>query len=454
VFAAAPAFPPVQGPYTGDYIYITEPGKYTLEQSLTHQYQAGIIIAAPSVVLDGQGYSIQPSQQGRDSSVGIWISLTDGSGNPVTGVSIRNLSIVGEGCGIYAEGADSSAYPWGSDQSASPALSSVRTLSLSDVTISSCHEGIVLNGQSGVRIADGTVSGSSKSGITINDGQAQIIRCIVTGSGESGIHLVGGSGYEITSSTIQDNVWSGVWIERVSDVTITDSILDNEVNLKPGPGTGTITLATPLREMTSIIGGRFSGGNYWASGGISLPAAAGISDQDGDGIGDSPYEPVPGFSDPFPLLKPGDGNQAGILTVDPKVQPTPPLHASPTPVQTPSVIMSGIHAAIIGDTIPSEMSGGTSYPVTLLLANDGSDDWIEQHQIGIMALDETAKYGPAWMGVPVSGRVESGIVREVAFTLRAPVSPGSYTLRYQAARSGSGVEVIYGRPYTKTVTVE
>jgi hypothetical protein len=123
------------------------------------------------------------------------------------------------------------------------------------------------------------------------------------------------------------------------------------------------------------------------------------------------------------------------------------------PVQTPNSLISGIHAVIVGDTIPAEMVHSQSYPVSLHLLNDGSDDWITQHMVGVTALEEAANFGPKWMPVPISGPVASGKIQTVEFTIRAPSNPGTYTLKYQAAREGSGVEVIYGRAYTRTITV-
>jgi nitrous oxidase accessory protein NosD len=448
-------FPPVQGPYTGDYICITEPGRYSLEHSLTHQYPAGVIIAAPSVILDGQGYSVKPASAGSPPTVGIWICLADSAGNPVTGVTIRNLSIEGEDFGVYAEGSDSSFFSWGKNRSGDPAMANVtgspRSFTLSEMSIQSCGDGITLNGQKGVRVSDLSITGSQGSGITIHDGQAQIIRCSISGSAGSGIRVSGGTGSEISSSSIRESGESGIRLEKVSGITIYDNILDNARNLDAGPENGGIILATSRREVSNIVGGPVSGGNYWAGRGFSLVSAAGGKDQDSDGISDSPYEPAAGISDPLPLLKPGDAVTNGILTINPVSTPFPPTE--PEPVQAPVSIISGIHAAIIHDTIPPEMNSGASYPVELHLINDGSDDWIPQHQIGIMALEETAKYGPEWMVVTVPGKVESGKTQVVRFTLRAPVKTGTYVLKYLAAREGSGVEVIYGRPYSKTVTV-
>lgn len=70
-----------------------------------------------------------------------------------------------------------------------------------------------------------------------------------------------------------------------------------------------------------------------------------------------------------------------------------------------------------------------------------------------MALEETGTYGPEWIPVPISGSVSPGKTQSVRFTLRSPSRPGTYSLQYQAAREGDGLQVIYGRPYTRTVTV-
>ena len=450
-------FPPAQGPYTGDYIYITEPGRYTLEHPVSHQYPIGIIIAAPSVILDGQGYSIRPAASGSSPTVGIWVCLTDRSGRPVTGVTIKNVTIGGEGHGIYAEGTDSSLMPWGQDRSGDPvattAAASPRSLTFSEMTFSDCQEGITLNGQTGVRVSDMSISGCSGSGITLNDGQAQVIRCLITKNGKNGINLSGGSGTEISSSTISENKEAGIRLKNVSGVKIVDNILDNSKNLVAGPDSSRIVLSLPRETGNNIVGGRIIGGNYWADGGVLQPAITKAGDKDSDGIADSPYEPVTGISDLLPLLKPGEGASPGILTLNPESTPAPLPEPTVAPVATPVSIISGTHAVIVSDTIPAEMTAGTSYPVVITLLNDGSENWLEQYQIGIMALDDTAKYGPEWMAVPVSAPVESGGTRDIQCTIRAPTQPGSYTFKYQAGREGSGVEVLYGRAYSKTVTV-
>ncbi len=451
--AAEPVlFPPEDGTSGGGYVLITQPGKYTLEHPVTHQYPAGIIIASPSVILDGQGYAIRPSQPG--SSVGIWISLTDPAGRPVTGVTIRNISIEGEECGIFLEGTDSTRFPWGRDRSADPEAATAarqsRGFTLSGITITGCVDGIIADGTTGVRISDSEVTNGSGSGIILEDGQAQVIRSLISGHAGDGIFCSGGSGSEISSSRISGNRQAGIHLEKTGGITIWDSILDNTRNLQAGPDSTGVVLAVRRSDGENAIGGVVIGGNFWADGSGSPLAAP---DLDGDGIADAPYEPVPGFADPLPLVRAGEPPSPGILTLNTAVTPAPVQDPVPAPVQTPASFMTGIHAVIISDTIPAEMTTGTSYPVSIDLYNDGSDDWIPRHRIGVMALEETGTYGPEWIPVPISGSVSPGKTQSVRFTLRSPSRPGTYSLQYQAAREGDGLQVIYGRPYTRTVTV-
>ncbi|MDD1727985.1 MAG: right-handed parallel beta-helix repeat-containing protein [Methanospirillum sp.] len=447
-------FPPADVPYTGDYVYITEPGRYTLEHNISHQYPVGIIIAAPSVILDGQGYTVQPANP-QAASVGIWISLTDSSGGPVTGVTIRNVSIGNEGYGVYTEEVDSTLFPWGKDRGSDPAAvaaSSVsRNLILSSLSLTTCHEGMRLVDQDGAKVSGSLVSDCTGSGITVHDGSVQIQGSQLVNNHEYGALIMNSSGSEISSSRIERNEKAGISLEGVKGIHIFNNLFDNNLNIEAGTDNQNVVLATERNTGENILGGMVLGGNYWASGGTPLLNPESGSDIDGDGIGDTPYDPGFGVPDPLPLVRP--------VEVTPTTTPKEIISATSTPtptlvpVQTPKSIMSGIHAVITGDTIPDTMQSGQSYQVVLTLTNDGSDDWLEQYKVGIMTLDDTAKYGPEWMAAPASALVRSGESKAVPFTFRAPAQPGTYTLKYQAGREGTGVQVIFGRAYTKTVTV-
>ncbi|HWQ67775.1 MAG TPA: NosD domain-containing protein [Methanospirillum sp.] len=439
-------FPPLATtPYTGDYVYITEPGTYTLEQNITHQYPVGVIIASSSVIFDGQDHGISPAVLGT-SSAGIWISLFDLSGRPVSGVTIRNVSISHEACGIYGEGINSSEFIWGvdhsQDQASMVASGSPRNLTITGAVISSSGTGMMLRNQTGAAISSSSVIGSAGSGIEVSGAHTWFSSCTIVDNNPYGLLIRDAPGAEIFDCVISSNREGGIRIEDTIGISIINNLLDNGRNILTDPGSSGIVLSGDRRVGVNIVGGNLLGGNYWASNGISVSSSAGITDKDNDGIGDSPYDPGVGAVDSHPLLLPSGGIPAGVTA--------PPVRE---PVPTPSSIISGIHALIISDTIPDQMQAKQKYEVSLTIFNDGSDDWIDQHQIGVLALEDAATYGTKWMQVPISTKLASGTSHDMKFSFTAPSKPGSYTLKYQAAREGSGVEVLFGRAYVKTVTV-
>lgn len=440
VFAITPdEFPPVQGPYNGDYILITEPGRYTLEHNISHQYPVGIIIMSSSVILDGQGYTVRPGTTASTPTVGIWVSLTDRSGKLISGVSIQNLTLADETFGLYAEGSDSTDVPWGrirSGDASSTVLSLPQNLALSDLRVLGCDKGIVLTNQSGARLSRISVSGSAGSGITSQSGQIKLSGSSVIGNGGFGIDLSGSSDSEITDSTVDQNTNGVIHLVQVNGIRL--------VNITHGDGQAIVY--GPDSTGVSIVPSEKKDGT------IPENSAGDIFHLNPD----SPFIiPAEGQkqnkTDPLIFITPSPepvSTPAGEINEGPSTTPT----STPALVSPPLSIMSGIHATIIGDTIPSEMHTGRAYPVGLQMYNDGSEDWIEQYQVGIMALDETTKYGPGWLPV-TGGPVKSGQSQTIQFSLTSPAKPGSYTLKYQAAREGSGVQILFGRAYTKAVIV-
>jgi hypothetical protein len=441
-------FPPTPGPYSGDYVYITEPGKYTLEQNISHHYPVGIIISASSVTLDGQGYTMQPAVTDA-TSVGIWISLMDSLGKPVTEVTIKNVSIRGEGYGIYSEGIDSSDFSWGQNRDTDPdavhASQATRNLNLSGLSIISCHEGITLSNQVDAKIVTSTITDNTGSGITVRGGRVQIQDSNLIDNLQEGIVVQNSTGSDITSSVIKGNGKAGVALEGVNGIQIINNQFQNTLNIDEGTGSRDVVISPPLKTDTQTSSQK-PGGNSWNMSDIQSSTETQNNSSSGSTTING-YNPGSEAVNLSPLILPTPGELA--------TTPTPVVTVSPniTPVLTPKTIMTGIHATIIGDSIPNDMQMGITYPVELTISNDGSDDWISQHQIGIMALDDTAKYGPEWLGLTTTVPVKSGQSQTVSFNLRAPSKPGTYTLKYQAAREGTGVQVLFGRAYTKTVSV-
>lgn len=171
-----------------------------------------------------------------------------------------------------------------------------------------------------------------------------------------------------------------------------------------------------------------------------------ISDTDQNGIGDIPYTKS-GLEDRYPLIPSG----AGFSPQPEPVQSAAPT-STPIPVSTPFSIITGMHAIITGDTIPAEMKAGMIYPVSITLLNDGTDDWLLMHAVGIRASGFAASCGPEWLEIP--SLVGSKQPYTFQFKIKAPLEPGTYDFTYQATRGGQGVSVTFGRPYKKVVTVQ
>jgi hypothetical protein len=428
-------FPPSTGSPTGDFILITEPGRYTLEQDVVHEYPVGLIIAASSVILDGQGYAIRPKDPETSPSVGIWVMLQDRSGKAVTGVSLKNVTLIDEAVGLYGQGVDSTDMPWGRDLSGDPAArsagASARSLILTGITAEDCTTGILLSGQSGATLSDSQIIGSAGSGLVVRDGQIRVLSSQVSGSGGFGIEMNGTADSVIVDSVLEGNARGAVSLARVADVRITNSTSQDRdvvygpdstgvtiVSL-PSPGTLIPPVQTPAPTPVPVSSPLVL---YPPRETVTPPLQTPVDtpsptlEQTPEPILITPSAtrtPVP----VSPLILPRDGVTL-LPTPSPAETPTPPEPevtseptpqvSRPAPVSTPVSIMSGIHAVIVGDTIPTEMQAGHTYQVSLELSNDGSDEWIENYHIGIMAMDETARYGPAWMPAAVVAPVRSG----------------------------------------------
>jgi PGF-pre-PGF domain-containing protein len=116
------------------------------------------------------------------------------------------------------------------------------------------------------------------------------------------VYQMTGGTLALTGSTITDNTaqYGGWGVHSLGTVTIANCMLRNSYNFYRQDGTA--TLHSPVMASTNIVGGPFTGGNYWGS-----PAGDGFSDTcidaDGDGFGDVPYT-VTGATDPYPLTTP------------------------------------------------------------------------------------------------------------------------------------------------------
>ncbi len=222
---------------------ITVPGTYTLDRDIDGSGQPKVIeIRCSNVVINGNGHRI--SGGGQFEYCGIYVNNPAGA---VTGLTIR------------------------------------------DLVVSNCYNGIYL----------------------VNTDASRIEGCRVTDTPSNGMGLVlaqGSDGNTITGNRVLAGSSAGpgtkgVMIAASSQNTITNNEFDNPVNVLFSAPAGPNTWSGAMTAGQNIVGGPSLGGNYWAE-----PDGTGwsqqVADANNDGIGDSPCALATGNTDTLPLVRP------------------------------------------------------------------------------------------------------------------------------------------------------
>jgi hypothetical protein len=439
---SADIFPPQDGGYMGDHIVITSPGKYTLERDIHHSYPVGIVILSSSVIITGNDRTISPSENGKET-VGIWIAAYDQQGMPITGITLKDIHIQDETYGIFIEGDNPTPFSWAADSKAQTGSTHQNLLTqmidIFSVTISACATGIGISDGIGVRISDAELR-DNEYGITASGRDLTVKNSIITKNTKTGVLLDGVIGTSLSQNTITANA-IGIEARNSSIDTLseTHNTFANQQNFV------TDRIDTTSMTETSFV--------------LPLPII-------------SPTIPSSPEIDTPPMTQVPESNPltmdlhspSSAPTVLPSVDPSPTPRITPSAIQTPTKVpkqpafetpknlITGIHATIIGDTIPDTLASGSRTSVSLVIANTGSVAWKQDDGIGVSAIGDTARYAPEWQNVSIT---KSGKKNEYTldFSLLAPGFPGEYTFSFQAGKKRLDMTSTFGRPYTKTVLI-
>ena len=116
---------------------------------------------------------------------------------------------------------------------------------------------------------------------------------------------------------------------------------------------------------------------------------------------------------------------------------------------------SAVSARYVSSSIPSDMNAGQSYTVAVTMKNTGTMTWNEGSMIRLGGIGDgagdAAKFGTARIKIAPGKSVLPGEQYTFTFTMRAPLTAGSYTPKYRMVWDG---HQWFGSRVSKSVDVE
>lgn len=257
-------FTPVMADTNTSPVIVREPGLYTLDSDLSWAGGlASVTIQSSDVTLDGMGHSIVFLTNDASGQTGIQIGEED---QLLENITVKNLTVHGYGAGIV--------------------VNKTTGLNLVDISCTGNRYGIWLIDSNDAILKNLLLSRNNRGIFLNNVKNTTITRCSVTNNTETGFFFWNSAG-----NVIVDNI-----ISNTHNAGFDDTIPQNTWDLGKAPG-------------SNIIGGGFTGGNFWGS-----PDGTGFSeiatDADGDGIADSAFRIAAGNIDHAPLCKSSQGGKS------------------------------------------------------------------------------------------------------------------------------------------------
>lgn len=131
--------------------------------------------------------------------------------------------------------------------------------------------------------------------------------------------------------------------------------------------------------------------------------------------------------------------------------PTP----TPPPAAAPPLDAGYPDALVVTNTIPINMAMGREYQAYITTKNTGTKAWTEADGFRLGAVEESGNkasmFGPTRLYLPSGVRVNPGQNYTWLFTLKAPMTPGSYTIKYRMVWEN---HKWFGATASKTISVK
>ncbi len=245
---------------------ITEPGTYYLVRDQTGLTASRAVeIRASDVVLNGNGHAV---------------SAAPGAGQ--------------QGVLVYRSGG-------------------LANVTVTDLVLSGWDEGLAFYGVDGGGVEACTVAGSAFAGVSLDGGSRNVsVRGCAISSNGIGVFIRDSLNATLERNAITGSATAGISLYTSGGNRIVDNRLVNDVNVRFVGGVLPNTWNGPKTAGTNVVGGPYTGGNYWGT-----PGRTGWSethwDEDRDGLADGPYD-----------LR-GDGTNVDRLPLVQYVAPPPPI---------------------------------------------------------------------------------------------------------------------------------
>jgi uncharacterized membrane protein len=116
-----------------------------------------------------------------------------------------------------------------------------------------------------------------------------------------------------------------------------------------------------------------------------------------------------------------------------------------------SVSAAVSNAVIVSNDMPTSMTGGQTYTVHITVQNTGTTTWtpISSYKLGFVG--DNPPFGPARILLDPSASVAPGQQYTFTFTITAPNTPGTYSMRYRMLQE---LVTWFGQSTTTTLTVQ
>ncbi len=443
---------------------ITAPGTYELTsdaRGISDVY--GIKVLSSDVIIDGKNYFIGGTK--RDKSVGV---LVNKYGDSLKNVTIKNLklenwdsaisyksvkgdvvdnnriqkcSIVNSNTGIGLEYTDHITIDSNSISETSKPLtiaSHSNNIEINENSIKEGGTGILIINAEDVNLSLNNVNSCQVYGIELTDVDGvNIIKNAVSYNKYAALKIDDLQNAEISGNNFSKTDVGPVFVigSQISNLKVVDNYFASAINIDADNVKDGIIWNTTLHEGTNILGGPYSGGNYWSS-----SEADGYSDtakdEDGYGICDKPYEINALNTDYFPLHP-----TAQKVTAPPHVTIIPALPLSPEELAELSAQNESVNESA-NETSDSEQNVSFSQTTANITGNLSSD--IENQSVtNAYAVDEVEGIIQT-QSVPIETEVPSVTSTPPIESTSsvASATPGIGYLKFSALVPGSTVTLV------------